>query len=96
MNLREWEFATLSYDRYDMAQGFLGRSCFKSFNIIKKLPLLLPHLKKILKFRKFFFVYHDIFFKKTSIFHPKMGKVCNLLLVFFNQIFCIFTFPTHI
>ena len=59
MHLKEWGLATLSFDRYNMAQGFLGRSCFKSFNIIKKQPL------KNFKIPKFFFVRHDIFFKKT-------------------------------
>ena len=31
--------ATLSFNKYSMAQGFLGRSCLKYLNIIKKLPL---------------------------------------------------------
>ena len=39
--------ATLSVNRYNMAQGLLRRCCFKYLNIMKKLPLPLPqHLKK--------------------------------------------------
>ena len=34
---------------YNMARGLPGRSCLKSFNIIKKLHLPLPYLKKINK-----------------------------------------------
>ena len=34
--------ATLSLDRYNMAQGLLRRSCFKYVNIMEKLPLPLP------------------------------------------------------
>ena len=35
--------ATLSFNKYNMAQGLLRKSCFKYLNIMKKLPLpLLP------------------------------------------------------
>ena len=34
--------ATLSFNRYNMAHGLLGRSCLQSLNIIKKLLLPLP------------------------------------------------------
>ena len=34
--------ATLSFNKYNMAQGLLRRSCFKYVNIMKKLPLPLP------------------------------------------------------
>ena len=39
--------ATLSVNRYNIAQGLLGRSCFKYLNIIKKTtPFPTPTLKK--------------------------------------------------
>ena len=34
--------ATLSLNRYNIAQGLLGGSCFKYLNILEKLPLPLP------------------------------------------------------
>ena len=38
--------ATLSFNRYNMAQGLQRRSCFKYLNIMKKQPLsLAPPLK---------------------------------------------------
>ena len=51
--------ATLSLNRYNMAQGLLRRSCFEYFNIMKKLPLPLPSPLKNKKILKIFF--YDIF-----------------------------------
>ena len=46
--------ATLSWNKYKMAQGLLKRSCFKYLNIMKKLPLSLPLPLKNLKNCQFF------------------------------------------
>ena len=48
--------AILFFNRYNMAQGLLRRSCFKYLNIMKKLPLPLPLPLKNKKIPKFFFV----------------------------------------
>ena len=74
--------ATLYFNRYNMAQGLLGRSCFKYLNIIKKsTPSSTPNLKKL---QKFFFVCDDIFLKKTLIPYYTIGKFRNLVTSFFT------------
>ena len=64
--------ATLSINRYNMAQGSLRRSCFKYLNIMKKLPL---PLHPFLKNSKIFCLFDDIFRKKTPIPYHTIGKV---------------------
>ena len=74
---KEVGLATLSFNWYSMAQGLLGRSCFKYLNIMKNYPFPYPYLKKISKIPKiYFFVCDDIFLKKTPIPYPTIGKVC--------------------
>ena len=46
---------------YNMARGLPGRSCLKSFNIIKKTTSSLTStLKKLIKFQKFIFSFVTI------------------------------------
>ena len=81
MHLRGWGLATLSFIRYNITQGLLGRICLKSFNKIENYPFPYPTLKK-LKFPKFFFVM--IFFKrKLSYVITRSGKFGNLVTSFF-------------
>ena len=70
--------ATLSFNRYNMAQGLLRRSCFKYLNIMKKLPLPLP-----LKNSKNFFLFDNIFIKKVPYLILRSGKFSNLVTSFF-------------
>ena len=67
---------TLSLINYNMAQGLLGRSCLKYFNIIKKTtPSPTPTVKKLVKFQKFIFSFVTIFLKIKLISYPTIGKV---------------------
>ena len=73
--------ATLSFNRYNMAQGLLGRSCFKNLNIMKKLPLPLPPPLKNSK--NLFFLFVAIFFKrKLSYLNLRSGKFGSLVTSF--------------
>ena len=75
--------ATLSFNRYNMAQNLLGRSCLKSFNIMKKLPLSL-----LLRSGKF---ESESCFLKSSHVAPTFDSVpchysnSNRLPIFFLQ-----------
>ena len=81
---------------YNMARGLPGRSCLKSFNIIKKTTSsLTPTLKKLIKFQKFIFSFVTIFFKKNSYLILRSGKFGNLVTSFFfvnKPGLCIFFF----
>ena len=69
--------ATLSFNRYNMAKGLLGRSCFKSINKIKKTtPLPTPTLKKLKKFFK----------RKLSYIILRSRKFGNLITSFFQSV----------
>ena len=68
--------ASLSLINYNIAQGLLGRSFLKYFNIIKKtIPSPTPTVKKLVKFQKFIFLFVAIFFKIKLIPYPTIGKV---------------------
>ena len=67
--------ATLSFYRYNMAQGLLRRSCFKYLNIMKKLPLS--------KNSTIFCLFDDIFIKKLPYLILRSGKFGNLITSFF-------------
>ena len=59
-----------------MVRGLLGRSCLKSFNIIKKTtPSPTPTLQKLIKFQKYVFSFVTIFFKIKLIPYHTIGKV---------------------
>ena len=64
--------ATLSFNRYNMAQGLLRRSCFKTT------PSPTPTLKKFLIF--FLTIYLE---KKLSYLIIRSGKFGNLVTSFF-------------
>ena len=76
--------ATLSFNRYNMAQGLLGRSCFKYLNVINK-NYLFPYLqlKKNLKIPKIYFFCLWLFLKKTLIpFSYDRESLVTSLLVY--------------
>ena len=81
--------ATLSLNRYNMAQGLLRKSCFKYLNIMKKQPLPLP-LPPPLKNSKKFIFFDDIFIFKLPYLILRSGKFGNLVTSFFVLIllFC--------
>ena len=82
--------AIISFNRYNMAQGLLGRIYFKPFIKIKNYPFPYPHLKKIKKFQKFIFLFVTIFFKrKLSYLILRSGKFGNLVTSFFFKFFKI-------
>ena len=77
--------ATLSLINFNKARGLLGRSCLKSFNIIKDYPFPYPYpyLKKINKIPKiYFFVCDDIFLNKTHTLSDDRESLVTSLLVF--------------
>ena len=69
-----------------MVRGLPGRSCLKSFNIIKKTYSLTPTLKKLIKFQKFIFSFVTIFFLKNSLLILRSGKFGNLVTSFFGVV----------
>ena len=71
--------ATLSFNRYNMPQGFLRRSCFK-YNE-KTTPSPTPTFKKTKHSKKFFY---DIFTKKNShtLSYDRESLVTSLLVFF--------------
>ena len=66
--------ATLFFNRYNMAQGLLRRSCSKYLNIIKNYPSSTPP-PTFKKLKKFFFCLTIYLLKKTPIPYPTIGKV---------------------
>ena len=80
--------ATLSLINYNMAQGLLGRSCLKYFNIIKiTTPPPTPTVKKLVKFQKiFFFVCDD--FKTHTLSYDRESLVTSLLVFLVNSYSC--------
>ena len=69
--------ATLSLNRYNMAQGLQGRSCFKYVNIEKTTPFPTPTFKKFLIF---FMIYLG---NKLYYLIIRSEKFANLVTSFF-------------
>ena len=76
-------FASLSFNRYNMAQGLLGRSCFKSQNKIKTTPFPTPTLKKFKNSKNLILFVTTFFNRKLLYLILRSGKFGKLVTSFF-------------